>query len=240
MQIQGNRKLIIISAAVFLLLSVAVAIILLRYNRDGLYLKVEKITVDISGSRFLLDGIKVGELKLDKILSDQHFLYRIQFDQKVNIPKRSAFKLTTDKQSRVIVQVELNASDDYFHVGDTIEILQLDPDLPSGLFYVSSDTKKAIPEASSAQTEKSLPPIEFRVQLLASREQIASNSKKLQGLNDVKQFEEEGWYKYYVGPYDAIDEAKQSREEIIEAGYKDAFITAYRGTERISVVDALK
>ncbi|MCB2220044.1 MAG: SPOR domain-containing protein [Bacteroidetes bacterium] len=239
MQIKGNRKLFFISAAILLLLAVAVAVILLKSQRDALYIKVEQITVDISGSRVLIDGVKVGELRLEEKLPDQNFLYRMDFEQKVNIPKRSAFKLTTDNQSRVVVKVDLNASNDYFHRGDTIHVVKLDPDLPSGLFFVSSDNEEVV-EPSPIKPEVAEPPIEFRVQILASREELNSNSNKFMGKHDIKHFEEEGWYKYYVGPYSEFEEAKRSRTELKEAGLKDAFITAYRGTKRISVEDALK
>jgi hypothetical protein len=45
-------------------------------------------------------------------------------------------------------------------------------------------------------------------------------------------------YRYLQGHYTTLDEAKKALPSVQAKGFADAFIVAYRGTDRISVSEA--
>jgi len=234
---QTRHKILIGITILFMLIIGGGYLVYLQYTKPAIFMIVDGITQDISGSRFIMDGVKVGELEKSQSDKVTGAVYRVRFNQKVNIPSNSEFLMTIDQDSRIVIDVKLNASADYIKAGDTITDLQLSEYLPEGLFAVDEAGTNSGQSNESASIE-STP--EFRVQLIASKVKLDPGSVKFRAINGINEFKEDGWYKYYIGPYYNFDEAKTSREQMVKAGFKDAFIVAYRDNKRISIKDALQ
>jgi len=76
--------------------------------------------------------------------------------------------------------------------------------------------------------------VAFRVQFALYSEAKPVDSKIFSGLEDVKMYFHGGSYKYTSGDFSTMDAALQWRKELIAKGYKDAFVVAFKGKERIT------
>ena len=80
----------------------------------------------------------------------------------------------------------------------------------------------------------------FKVQLAASSNEIAAQSKNFNGLKPISKGREDGYYKYYYGYAAEYDGAKQLVKKAQNKGYKTAFVVAFRASgEKISVAKAI-
>ncbi len=59
-------------------------------------------------------------------------------------------------------------------------------------------------------------------------------------MDDVSWYHHEGLYKYTVGNESSLEDAARIQQEIQEAGFKDAFVVAFRDDERISAAEAIR
>lgn len=128
-------------------------------------------------------------------------------------------------------------------IKDTIEFIEEEP---IAVYEPVQETfTPEIPETNTLFTanENSEPEIEstftssitglvYRVQIAASYVQLSSNklNKIYSGDKQIKMFEEEGWYKYYIA------ETKTLKEAIIikkESDVADAFVMAYKDGEKV-------
>lgn len=80
--------------------------------------------------------------------------------------------------------------------------------------------------------------ITFRVQFALYTESKPVDSKIFSGVGDVKMYFHSGAYKYTSGDFTTMEAALQRRKELSLKGYKDAFVVAFRGKERISNEEA--
>lgn len=239
---------------IWILLSIAIAIALVfsglwyfKAVKDTLYLKVDEIDFDLTGSRFMVDGYKVGTLGQRSNASP--FVYQIELDQHLHIPNESQFYLKKDDHARIIIDVVLKPSECIYKSGDTIVNVLIDNNLPSAILpnetessasqLVESTEKKVIAK-NNGQPKATTTAIEYRVQIIASKSQLTKNSTKFKGEKGVKEFPEDGWYKYYFGPFESLDSAKTFRNQLVDKGFKDAFIVAYQGNNRISISKGAK
>jgi len=76
--------------------------------------------------------------------------------------------------------------------------------------------------------------VSFRVQFALYSSAKPVNSKLFSGIDDVKMYFHGGSYKYTTGDFNTMDDALQRRNDMIAKGYKDAFVVAFLGKERIS------
>jgi N-acetylmuramoyl-L-alanine amidase len=76
--------------------------------------------------------------------------------------------------------------------------------------------------------------VTFRVQFALYTEAKPVNSKIFNGLDDVKMYFHAGSYKYTSGDFSTMEAALQRRKELIAKGYKDAFVVAFKGKQRIT------
>ncbi len=82
--------------------------------------------------------------------------------------------------------------------------------------------------------------VRFYVQLLTSRSALKRSSGKLDPYASQAIERKMGsWYKYYVGGYGSIAEAREAQAEA-KICFKDAFIVAFDGEEQISLAEAQK
>lgn len=82
--------------------------------------------------------------------------------------------------------------------------------------------------------------VKFYVQLVTSRSSLAKSSAKLAPYEKVAVERKIGsWYKYFIGGYDSVDEARKALSEA-KKSFKDAFVVAFDGDEQISLAEAQK
>lgn len=93
------------------------------------------------------------------------------------------------------------------------------------------------PELVSSESEE---PIQFKVQIVTAAQKVSLKPKNFKGLSDVSMYEENGLYKYTFGSTAEMPEARKKLVKCREAGFKSAFIVAFKNGSRISVDEALK
>jgi N-acetylmuramoyl-L-alanine amidase len=80
--------------------------------------------------------------------------------------------------------------------------------------------------------------VAFRVQFAIYPDSKPLDSKIFDGIKDVQVYFHSGSYKYTSGNFNNIDDALLLRKEMISKGYKDAFIVAFKGKNRITIDEA--
>lgn len=105
---------------------------------------------------------------------------------------------------------------------------------------VSTVSKSVKTPEVKANTQKATDPaqVSFRVQFAMYPDNKPVDSKVFNGVQDVKVYFHNGSYKYTSGDFKTIDEALLLRKEMIAKGYKDAFVVAFKGKDRITNEEA--
>ena len=80
--------------------------------------------------------------------------------------------------------------------------------------------------------------VSFRVQFAMYPDAKPVDSKLFKGIDNVKMYIHSGSYKYTSGDFGSMDEALQKRKELAGLGYKDAFVVAFKGKDRITNEEA--
>lgn len=82
--------------------------------------------------------------------------------------------------------------------------------------------------------------IEFRIQFLASRNSIDPNKEPYRKIQNIHtETLSNGIHRYFSGRYSNPDEARNDLPGIKSAGFKDAFLVAYRNGVRLPIDDVL-
>lgn len=76
--------------------------------------------------------------------------------------------------------------------------------------------------------------VSFRVQFALYTTAKPLDSKIFRGIDNVKMYYHSGSYKYTSGDFRTMEAASNWRKELIAKGYKDAFVVAFKGKERIT------
>ena len=100
----------------------------------------------------------------------------------------------------------------------------------------TSRTNKAKEVQKSSSNEKPV----FKIQILTSDKLLSSKSRLFKGLSPVEHYKEKGIYKYTFGSdtdYNKILRLKRNRTN---SRFKDAFIIAFKGDEKMNVNQAIK
>ena len=82
--------------------------------------------------------------------------------------------------------------------------------------------------------------IRYRIQLLASSKQIELTDKRLKNLNGIEVYFEKSMYKYTVGNFGDVAETSDLLAEVLEKGFNQAFIVAFKDGKRIPVKKAIE
>jgi len=80
--------------------------------------------------------------------------------------------------------------------------------------------------------------VSFRVQFATSSEKRPLDDPVFAGLSGVSFYFHEGLYKYTVGYENTLEAAATIQQEVQKAGFKDAFVVAFKNNERISAAEA--
>jgi N-acetylmuramoyl-L-alanine amidase len=85
------------------------------------------------------------------------------------------------------------------------------------------------------------PDVFFRVQFTSSKKKLVFDTKKYKDTPDIREYRQDGWYKYSSGNFSNYDDAFKHQKFLRETKkYKDAFIICFSEGERISLEKALE
>lgn len=81
--------------------------------------------------------------------------------------------------------------------------------------------------------------IAFKVQIAADMQPLSTDRlhEIYSGFEKINKFEEDGWFKYSIGEFKSFEEA---REFMKTCGVKGSFIVAFKGSEKMNVLEAKK
>lgn len=97
------------------------------------------------------------------------------------------------------------------------------------------DANVQVTKPDTAANRKNEPAeVSYRVQFALYSDSKPIDSKLFSGIDDVKMYFHGGSYKYTSGDFSTMEAALQRRKELIAKGYKDAFIVAFKGKDRIT------
>ena len=82
--------------------------------------------------------------------------------------------------------------------------------------------------------------IVFRVQIATSKIKLELKSFNFKGMKDVDRTESGNKYKYIVGKYSSIEEAKSRQMEVRKIGYESAFVIAFENGKRVDLQKAIE
>ncbi len=79
----------------------------------------------------------------------------------------------------------------------------------------------------------------FKIQIASSKNKIKEKSYNFKGLKNVKRVKVGSYYKYYYGVTNHYNQAKEFLLKAINKGFKDAYLTAFKGKRRIPLSEIL-
>jgi N-acetylmuramoyl-L-alanine amidase len=82
--------------------------------------------------------------------------------------------------------------------------------------------------------------IVFSVQIATSKTKLELKSFNFNGMKDVDRIESGNKFKYIVGKYNSIEEAKSRQTEVRKIGYESAFVIAFENGKRLDLQKAIE
>jgi N-acetylmuramoyl-L-alanine amidase len=104
-----------------------------------------------------------------------------------------------------------------------------------------TNTQVTPPAAKNSQTVNSATntvELRYRVQFAVFPDPKPVTDPLFKDVKDVKRYTHKGMYKYTSGDFLTLDEANKYRNLMIARGFKDAFVVAFMGNERITNEEA--
>ena len=152
-------------------------------------------------------------------------------------PKEEKFLLSDKGQESIAFSI-YRAFRDYKHM---LEYGTRAPIDTSKMFAMKEtkpeqEIKSVIPEVVKTDSTKS--EVIFKVQFATSTAKKPLPLDGFKGVEDVSMYMHEGLCKYTVGNASTLEEASRIRAELMEKGYKDAFIVVFRDGKRITLKEA--
>jgi hypothetical protein len=216
------------------------------FNPAHVYLKLSETGYDLKGAHVIADNFRIGKVTHEvKKIGFEGRVFRISFDQTIHIPANSAVSVRKSVlDSTCTVFLTLVPSRNYIGKGDTLFVsaVGIDKSLVRKEVPGQTDTLQPASEKKEAVIEGLEPgynEIIFMVQLMASKEPVDEKHYQFKGIHSIRMIRENGWYKYFTGETDSFEKVSETREQVVSAGLTDAFVVAYRGSQRISVNDAV-
>lgn len=120
---------------------------------------------------------------------------------------------------------------------DDVEVPRESPERVSRVMALLSEDSTSDSVVEPAENELK-PDIVFIVQIAAHTIPIQESYLRTiyKGKQNIRMVHEDRWYKYYLGPYSTLNEAKRV---LTAVGVKNAFIAAYDEDKRINVREAI-
>jgi N-acetylmuramoyl-L-alanine amidase len=155
----------------------------------------------------------------------------------ISNPKEEKF-LLSEKGQDLMAQAIFKALRDYKNQVEKKSPVRENVDsLVAGIQIgeIINSKNKENKKSDSVTTRKFEPAVvSFRVQFALFTEAKPVDSKIFSGIDNVKMYFHGGSYKYTSGDFSTMEAAQQRRKELIAKGYKDAFIVAFKGKDRIT------
>jgi N-acetylmuramoyl-L-alanine amidase len=104
------------------------------------------------------------------------------------------------------------------------------------VIYINNLKKNRLLETTTVFQDEVL----FKTQIASSKSNISTEPYNFKGLRGIQRVKIDSYYKYYYGVSSSYKSGKTSLKEAKKAGYKDAFLVAFKNGERISVKEAIK
>lgn len=95
-------------------------------------------------------------------------------------------------------------------------------------------------EKDTKETLTPVAKIEFKIQFYNSVQKLSTKYPKFKGVKDISELKVGNEYKYYSGVFSEFSDALEGQKELRKHGFKDAFIVAFNGAERITVKEAME
>ena len=73
----------------------------------------------------------------------------------------------------------------------------------------------------------------YKVQFLSSKSKQDLSSSAFRSIQTISYIYENGWYKYMSGETNSFSAAKTILADLVNLGYKDAFIVSFKGSEKV-------
>ncbi len=99
---------------------------------------------------------------------------------------------------------------------------------------------EVVPPPVEKQEEKVFPGVDFKVQIASGARKLDLKPYNFKGLKGVDMEKIGKHYKYYYGKSSDYNEILTLREEARKAGYKSAFVVAFRNDVRVSVAEVIE
>lgn len=103
----------------------------------------------------------------------------------------------------------------------------------------SEENKNTLNQQNISNIESNDKKIVFKVQFMTSASKISPDSEKFDGIPDISFIESDGKYKYMAGNEQDFNKATELQNRIRSKGYKDAFVVAFQGDQKITIREAL-
>ena len=87
---------------------------------------------------------------------------------------------------------------------------------------------------------KVYPGVDFKVQIASGKKKLETKSYNFKGLKGVERGKIGGMYKYYYGKSSDYDQIVKLQGEARKAGFKTAFVVAFKDNERIQISEVIK
>ncbi len=107
-------------------------------------------------------------------------------------------------------------------------------------FVVEVAPKPVEISKTDENTERIIKGVDFKVQIASSTKKVKIASYNFKGLKGIERVRVGVYHKYYYSKTSDYNSAKKFRKEAKDKGYAGAFIVAFRGDKKVSVLDVLK
>lgn len=101
------------------------------------------------------------------------------------------------------------------------------------------EEKEPVKEPTRQKTEAN-ERILYKVQFMASDQELSLNDPRLRELPDIAVVQDNGLYKYLSGNFEDYEQAIEHQNRVRDSGFSGAFMVAYKGYKRIAVQKALE
>ena len=108
---------------------------------------------------------------------------------------------------------------------------------------LKSDSEEAVKDFNTKNNDNvstGAQTIVFSVQIATSITKLELKSFNFKGMRDVDRIESGNKYKYIVGKYSSIEEAKSRQAEVRKIGYESAFVIAFENGKRLDLQKAIE
>jgi N-acetylmuramoyl-L-alanine amidase len=93
---------------------------------------------------------------------------------------------------------------------------------------------------TSTRPQRGKPEVNFRVQFATTSVERSTDAPEFKGLQGISFYFHDGLYKYTLGNEKSLEAAAHIQKQLQEAGFKDAFVVAFKNNERISPAEAIR